>query len=573
MKRSIFSDIFSGYFLIILLLSSLVLFFSFKTIRNYYIETLTTNLKNLGIAVEKDVKPLIDKAEFGQMDALVKRLGKKIHTRITIIRPDGLVLADSEKDPKTMENHKGRPEVKMALRGKTGKSLRFSVTVKQEMLYVALPIEKDGKITGIIRTSLFLKDINNLLATLKTKILQIVLLVVIFSLLIAFLFSRGLSQPIRKLATAAREVASENFDVRVSLRTNNELRELANSFNYMAEKIKALFTDISLKKEELNNIISSLQEGFLVLDKKGEIILCNDSFKKIAENDTPEGKLWWEVVRSAPLDELIKRGLEEKKNLIEEIALGEKIFLTSITFIPSMNEISLIFHNITEVKRLEKIKKDFVVNVSHELRTPLTAIKGFVETLDEEIDTKHKHYLDILKKHTDRLINIVQDLLLLSKIEEKNVELNIEQVNLKSLIGDILVLFENKIKEKGLELNLALDDVPPIKGDAFKLEQMLINLIDNAVKYTDKGEIEISLEKEDKYVVIGIKDTGIGIPDKDIDRIFERFYVVDKSRSRKLGGTGLGLSIVKHIVLLHNGKIDVESTPGKSTKFTIRLPS
>jgi len=272
------------------------------------------------------------------------------------------------------------------------------------------------------------------------------------------------------------------------------------------------------------------------------------------------------------LDELIKRGLEEKKNLIEEIALGEKIFLTSIAFIPSMNEISLIFHNITEIKRLEKIKKDFVLNVSHELRTPLTAIKGFIETLDEEIDAKHKHYLDILKRHTDRLINIVQDLLSLSKLEEKDVELNIEQVNLKSLIGEVLILFKNKIKEKGLSLRLALEDISPIRGDTFKLEQMFINLIDNAVKYTDKGGIEISLKEEDKYVVIGIKDTGIGIPDKDINRIFERFYVVDKSRSRKLGGTGLGLSIVKHIVLLHNGKIDVESVPGKGTKFTIRLP-
>jgi len=572
MKRSIFSEIFGGYFLIILLLSSLVFFFSSKTIRSYYIETLTSNLKNLGIAIENDVKPFINKGEFDRMDTFIKRLGKKIHTRITIIRPDGLVLADSEKDPKTMENHKGRPEVKMALKGEMGHSLRFSVTVKQEMLYVALPIEQNGQIIAIVRTSLFLKDINNLLATLEAKILQIVLLVVIFSVLIAFVFSRGFSRPIRNLASAAREVASENFDVRVSLRTNNELQELANSFNYMIEKIKALFADISLKKEELNNIISSLQEGLLVLDEKGKIILCNDSFKKIAENKAPEGKFWWEIVRSAPLDELIEKGSQEKKNLIKEIALGDKIFLTSITFIPSMNEISLIFHNITEVTRLEKIKKDFVLNVSHELRTPLTAIKGFIETLDEEIDAKHKHYLHIIKRNTDRLINIVQDLLILSNLEEKNIQLNIEQVDLKHLIDEVLVLFGPKIKEKGLLLELDLDDVPQIPVDPFRLEQALINLIDNAIKYTDKGGIKITLKRDSNYIMIGIRDTGIGIPHNDIDRIFERFYVVDKSRSRKLGGTGLGLSIVKHIVLLHNGKIDIESVPGKGTKFTIRFP-
>ncbi len=573
MKRSIFSKIFIGYFFIIIILSFFIVIFSFRTIKNYYIETLSTDLKNLGIILSIEVKPFIENEKLQELDTFVKKLGKTVDTRITIIAPSGKVFADSEKDPITMENHKIRPEVKKALNGSVGKSLRFSTTVKGEMLYVALPIKNGSELVGLMRTSLFLKDINHLLANLKARMLQIVLLVVFVSMLIAFIFSRSLSRPIGQLALAAREVASENFNVRVSLKNNDELKQLADSFNLMTEKIQTLFTDLSLKTDELNNIITSLREGFLVLNEAGKVIICNDSFKNIIENDSPEGKFWWEVIRVARLGELIKGVLEEKKNLIEEIEFGEKVFLCSITFIPSMNEISLLLHNITEIKRLEKIKKDFVVNVSHELRTPLTAIKGFVETLDEEIDKKHSRYLNIIKRHTERLISIVQDLVLLSELEEVNTKIKFDRVNMKNLTMDVLKLFENKIKQKGLFIKLCIQDTSTIQGDAFKLEQVLINLIDNAVKYTEKGYITLSLKEENKHIKIEIQDTGIGIPEKHIGRIFERFYVVNKSHSRKLGGTGLGLSIVKHIVLSHNGKIDVESAPGKGTRFTITLPS
>lgn len=573
MKRSIFYEIFSGYFLITVLFSSLFLFTSLKIIRNYYINTLATNLKNLCFTLEKSIVPFfITDTGMEQMDEYIKSLGRRIRTRITIIKADGTVLADSEKDPKTMENHRERPEVIMAMKDGAGKALRYSETVKQEMLYVAVPIKQEGEIVGIIRSSLFLKDINYLFHTLKVKMIQIVLLIVIFSFLISFALSRGLSYPVKHLVYAAQEVARGNFNIRVTLKTNNELMELANSFNYMTEKIRALFTDLSLKKEELNHIISSLQEGFVVLNQKKKIILCNDSFKDMVGDDAPEGKFLWEVLSSSRLIELINKVLVEKSNVAEEFTLGEKTFFCCITFIKPMNEVSLTFHDITAIKRLEKVKKDFVVNVSHELRTPLTIIKGFVETLEEEIDEKNRHYLEIIKRHTDRLINIVKDLLLLSELEEKNISINITSVDLKALITNLIVLFEKRLKEKGLRLKLELEDVPLIKGDPSKLEQALINLIDNAIKYTDRGEIVISLYDKSEWIEIGIKDTGIGIPASHIDRIFERFYVVNKSRSKKFGGTGLGLSIVKHIVLLHNGKIRVESRLGEGTKFTILLP-
>ncbi|MCD6155495.1 MAG: PAS domain-containing sensor histidine kinase, partial [Candidatus Atribacteria bacterium] len=214
-----------------------------------------------------------------------------------------------------------------------------------------------------------------------------------------------------------------------------------------------------------------------------------------------------------------------------------------------------------------------VVNVSHELRTPLTAIKGYVETLEEEIEGDSKRYLDIIKRHTERLINIVADLLLLSELEEKGLTQIKEEVNLEKVVKDVFKIFDQKAKEKGLKLNLICEGNPVVEGDAFKLEQMFINLIDNAIKYTERGEVLVYLKQTDEEVIVKVKDTGIGIPKEHLDRIFERFYVVDKSRSKKLGGTGLGLSIVKHIVLLHNGKIDVKSSPGEGTEFIITFPS
>lgn len=573
MKKSIFVKVFCAYFLMVVTLSALILIFSFKTIRNHYLATLTHDLKNLGTTLLLKATPLLAENHFEELDALVKRLGQDISTRITIIDPEGVVVADSEKNPKLMENHKTRPEILQVLEGKIGTSLRFSTTVKEEMLYVALPIELNGNIVGVLRVSLFLKDINRLLSTLKTHIIYSALIIALISLLGALIFSRSLSKPIRELSNASRKVASGDFNVRVFLKNKDELRELADSFNYMTDQIRTLFTQLSRQKEELDSIISSIQEGLLVFDKNGKILLTNESFKKIVQSSDIEGKFYWEVVREPHFGELIKRVRDEKRNYTEEVALHDKIFLCSTTFLGTREEIVVILYDITEMKNIEKIKKDFVVNISHELRTPLTAIKGFVETLEEEIDEKNRHYVDIIRKHTDRLINIVKDLLTLSELEEKGTTLELEEVHLGNMMERVFKIFDPQMREKKLMRELKVEDALPfIKADSFKLEQAFVNLIDNAVKYTEQGKITLSLKQRDNQVMIEVEDTGIGIPDEHIPRIFERFYVVDKSRSKRLGGTGLGLSIVKHIVHLHNGTIDVKSTPNQGTTFSITLP-
>jgi two-component system phosphate regulon sensor histidine kinase PhoR len=287
-----------------------------------------------------------------------------------------------------------------------------------------------------------------------------------------------------------------------------------------------------------------------------------------------EGKFYWEIMRSPRLAELLKKAGTEKRNFVEELKLGDRIFMCSVTPLKGGEEIVSVFHDITEIKDIEKIKKDFVINVSHELRTPLTAIKGYAETLRNEIDTAPgKKYLETVERNTDRLINIVNDLLLLSNLEEKAV-LELEDIDLRGFLENVVRIFDQRLKDKQLSLVIDVkENLPPIKADLFKIEQMLVNLLDNAVKYTDRGEITVSMDVQDKRVRIQVRDTGIGIPKDDIPRIFERFYVVDKSRSRKSGGTGLGLSIVKHIVLLHNGTIGIESALGKGTSVTVTLPT
>ena len=574
MKNSIFVKIFGGYLLIVIVILAITFPLSFRAIRHHHIDTLTDNLKNLCITLKLKISPLLENNQIEELDTLIKELGNQTNTRITIINPGGGVVTDSEKDPKLMESHKSRIEIIQAIKYGFGTSLRYSASIKEEMLYVAVPIEKDGKVYGVLRASLFLKEINTLLNNLKMNIVKIAVIIVIILLIGAFLFSRNFSRPLNELAIASSRVAKGDFSTKVVLKSRSEIRELADSFNYMTDQINTLFTQLSHQKEELDSIISSINEGLCVIDKDGVISISNESFRKTVQNDSVKGKLYWEVLRKTRFDELIKKVRSEQNSIVDEIELNSKIFLCSATFCSNKEDIVVTLHDITKIKNLEKTKKDFVTNVSHELRTPLTAIKGFVETLqDTNNDDENQHYLNIINRHTDRVIRIVNDLLLLSKLEGTPDSLEWEKVNLRDLIENILKIFEHSLKEKNLVLKFNADNnLPIIKADPFKLEQVFINLIDNAIKYTERGEVVISLSHNNETVVIEIEDTGICIPREHLPRIFERFYVVDSSRSRKLGGTGLGLSIVKHIVLLHNGKIDVKNIPGAGTSFVVTLP-
>ncbi len=572
MKKNIFLKIFAGYIVIICLLAAFILVYSFRTTRLHYLDTLTSNLENLAATLSLRAVPLIADDRIEELDDLAKKLGKEIRTRITIIAPDGTVLADSEEDPAVMENHGKRPEVLQALGGGTGGSLRYSVTMDEDMLYVAIPAVGGGETLGVLRVSLPVTRINQLLDSQRTQTFYYALVIVFLSILAAGFISRSLSGPMRDLGSALREIAQGNFGARVEMKGSGESRELAGHFNKMAATMESLFSRVDLQAQELNGIISSLQESLFVIDRKGTLSVVNDSFRRLIGDDNVEKRFWWEIIREPGLSELLKRVIDGKDNEIEEIEFRGRIYLCSLTFSRPGESVVAMLHDITEIRNLEKIKRDFVINISHELRTPLTAIKGFVETLKDQGDDE-VHYFDIIERHTNRLIGIVDDLFVISELERDERRLELADVDLHEIIQSLLGVFRKRAEEKGLDLEFEeVQNIPQIKADPFRLEQMFINLLDNAIKYTDQGGITIRMARLDSRVSISIEDTGIGIPREHQSRVFERFYVVDKSRSRKLGGTGLGLSIVKHIVLSHKGEIKVESRPEGGSRFTVVLP-
>lgn len=569
---------FLRYCFIIVITSSFIVFFASREIKKHYLNTIKLNLENQAELIEKVVTGLIVSENIDEIDALVKEIGEKINTRITIVKSDGLVLGDSKKDPNKMENHSTRPEIIQALQGKIGSKIRYSSTVKENMLYVAIPIKENDKMLGVVRTSSFIPEIKRSLGTINQKIIYTAIVLAIFALLFSILSSRTFTKPIKEIANAAEKIKNGEFATRTFTKRKDELGELSNALNEMARELQRLFTNLNLEREELQAILSSMVEGLVVLDKDGKIALSNRNFLDIvgvSDETQLNNKRYWEVLQNVDIDKLVKSVSQSGEPKTREIQLGEKVYLGSGSLVSeaSGEKLIVVLHNITEIKRLEKVKTDFVANIAHELKTPLTAIKGFAETLEEEADFEHKRFLQIIKSNTDRLINIVSDLLLLSNLETQKRNLVIEKVDLEKLITDISQLFVKKLGEKKIVLSCDISpDTHKIKADSFLLEQIFINLIDNAIKYTEQGEINIKIYPVQKNLKIIVQDTGIGIPKEDIDRIFERFYVVDKSRSRKYGDTGLGLSIVKHIVLAHNGKIDVESEVGEGSKFIITMP-
>jgi len=574
MKKSIFFKIFGGYVILLLLLAIVFLLFSFGTIKKHYLNTLALELENIGRTLDVRIFDYLDGNRLPELEGFLQEHGKKIGARLTVIDSEGVVKADSEQDPAAMESHRFRPEISAALAGRVGRSLRYSGTLKAQMLYVAMPLDRNGRVEGVLRLSLFVRDIEVLLKAIRKDIGQAVAIIIGLSIVGAFLFSRSLTRPMRQLIKASRQVAAGDFTARVRVRSSDEWKDLAASFNSMTAEVKALFDDLRKRKEELDNIMASMHEGLLVLDKAGRITLGNRSARDLIGQEVLEGKYFWEVIRMTPFVELIRRVKEEKEGRTDEVRFGEKSILCRAAFLPAQEGVVVTLHDISEVQNLARIKKDFVLNVAHELRTPLTAIKGYAETLEDSVDEQTRSYVLTIIRHADRLIRIVEDLISLATLGEKDIALTAETVGLKEIAENVIRIFEPRAKEKNLGLLLeAAADLPPVKGDPYRLEQLFVNLIDNAVKYTEKGSIRVDLKRETGGVAIEVIDTGIGIPEEEQGRVFERFYVVDKSRSRKGGGTGLGLAIVKHIVLLHGGRIDLKSTPGAGSTFRVFLPS
>ncbi|WDT69765.1 MAG: phosphate regulon sensor histidine kinase PhoR [Candidatus Manganitrophus sp.] len=400
---------------------------------------------------------------------------------------------------------------------------------------------------------------------------------------LSYLLSKRLVVPLLQMTEAAQKIARGNFRHRVRIRSGDEMEALADALNRMAEDLQRQIQDLSDDRAKTLAILSGMAEGVLVLDDKGRIVLTNTSFERMfgLSGDPWIGRYHYERLRHHPLNALIKEVIQTGKPLSQEVRL-ETAHRPHLQVQASVTEqtprsVVLVFHDITEIKRLERMRKDFVANVSHELRTPLAAIKGYLETLADgglENREEAKEFLAILQKNTDRMANIVRDLLQLSRIESGLDPIRPARIDLREAVDKNLLLLKPLAEKKGQTLTVSIEPGLSLSADPEKLNQVFINLLDNAIKYTpEKGTIAVTASGTGEGVAIEIRDSGIGIPREDLGRIFERFYRVDRTRSRELGGTGLGLSIVKHIIEAHGGKITVESEIGKGSRFILFLPN
>lgn len=587
---SIFWKQFISSFLIIVLV---IFIFTFLIIGefNKYDKSLTK--KRLLTAANLTTEVLVPALENPQIDdvqSVVSRLGEKTGVRITVIDENGLVLGETDKNPREMENHSERPEIKQAFNNEIGESLRYSTTLQKEMFYVAVPYEaKNGTSLTVIRTSLPLSIIQQTLLPLESKVIYTGIVLTILALILSLVVSKTTTKSLAGIINISEELAKGNLNVDIPIsESKGEIPKITMALNHMAQKLNEVFKQLSHEKNQIEAVLSAMSEGVMVVSEKGKIILTNNIFKEMFNlTDDPFQKSYWEVLRNKEVIKLIDGVLQNWKPDNKEVFYlypEERYYLANVIPLTSPErEIIVVMFNITEFKKLENIKADFIANVSHELRTPLTAIKGYTETLEEgafEDPQEQKHFIKIIKRHANRLINIVSDLLVLSEIEgrdvlsQQNENGDLEDVNVNEVIRSSLEALKSNALEKELKVSFNPSDKEHIiTASRFLLEQMFINLIDNAVKYTpDHGEVGIEITDKNEYLAIEIYDNGIGIPKDSLPRIFERFYRVDKTRSRKMGGTGLGLSIVKHIVIIHGGKIDVKSEEGKGSRFCISLP-
>jgi len=521
------------------------------------------------------------------VDSLCKMIGQSINTRITVIEPSGLVLGDSKTDPDRMENHSQRPEVRAALKGETGVYQRFSPTLEFPMLYVAVPVMYDGKVKAVLRLSEPLqqikKHVNQFYMNVGIASATALLLIALASMSIA----RTLSKPIMEMKNGAERIAGGDLGFRLRIPEIEEMRGLAQALNTMAESLGERIRTITSQKNELDAILSGMSEGVLATDVNEKIITINPAAAELLaiSADNAKGKWIHDIIRNSTLQKFLQDILKDGSMLETSFTFkdrtGERYVDAKgkILGLPesSPEGIIMVLHDVTRLKRQETVRKEFVANVSHELRTPLTSIKGFVETIlngEYCLPPDVQNFLGIISRKTDRLCSIVDDLLTLSAIESEyeQQEIQLAPTSIKKVLEGAIRTCFAKAEIKKISFDINCEDNVEAVTNADLLEQAVSNLVDNAVKYSPEGKrVSIKGEKTGEELVISVTDEGIGIPQEHHQRIFERFYRVDKARSRSIGGTGLGLSIVKNICSSLGGKVTVESEVGKGSTFRIIL--
>lgn len=516
--------------------------------------------------------------------AFAFKIHQSVSTRITVIGSDGTVLADTAENPLNMNNHLNRTEVLEAIRtGNTAISTRFSNTVGADFLYVAVPAEVSGR-TYVIRVSKRLTEIEALNDSILAVSVLMILSAAILTLIVSVYVSKRITRPIDALTKVANQISDGDYGKKIYIKANDQIGELASAFNKMSQNLDLSVNELRQRNSELEAILNSMINGIIAVDQSKNIIMINKFCFEILElpdDFVAENKSMYKIIRNEEIAKMVESAMAEGCSLVKELSYVhlDKILRIYVNPIFSSGREILgsivVIQDVSQIRKLEQMRSDFVSNVSHELKTPLTSIKGFVDTLKggaiNNTETALR-FLDIIDIESDRLYRLINDILLLSEIESMDREMEQTRVDLESVVNEVYDILEQKAKDKGLTLESHFECQAVLMANRDRIKQMLINLVDNAIKYTEKGKVEIVVSRIGNGIVIKVSDTGVGFSDVHKERLFERFYRVDKGRSRNQGGTGLGLSIVKHIVMLYKGRISVESTPGKGTTFEIVLP-
>lgn len=585
--KTISAKLFATYgalllFAVILISVGTILFF-----RSFYIETIRTRMAEEARVTGEFLLPLLvdyPNINLEQMDALINRAGKQTRARITLIAPDGVVLADSAYDTPLQGNYLLLPEILAARDERVGSYLRFSPAANAEVLYIAVSLVVNEQRFGFLRLALPLSELNSAILNMQYGLLAGLLLIMLLLFGISLKFSSGLTVPLAQMVDVVKQIGGGNLKSRVYLNNRTEIALLADAINRMADSLQVQVRQALEKKDQLEAILTTMVEGVIVFDSDIRAVMANPAAEEMLglQKDAWRGRRDLEIIRSAELHEKISTVSREKIFLEHEMNtfFPDKKVL-SISLMPLRAEIIqkagvlAVIHDITRLRRLEDIRADFAANVSHELRTPLTAIRGFAETLLDGAYSQPEsalRFARIIHNEAERLSELIEDVLKLSKIESGRVAIAKESVDVQELVREVMERLKERMKKHIIKVEIPAD-LPCIQGDRGLLAQALQNLLDNAVKYTQiKGLIAVSAKQQEGEIFLAVKDNGIGIPEAAKERIFERFYRVDRARTRRFGGTGLGLAIVKHIVEAHKGGLQLNSIEGKGTEVIMSLP-
>jgi two-component system phosphate regulon sensor histidine kinase PhoR len=587
-RRKFIWQLYPSYLLITLLSLLAVSTYGSRSLRNFFLEETTKDLEARAKLLRPEIERLFGNATLSEIDSLCKHLGQTADTRITVIGFNGRVIGDSEYKPSEMDNHRNRPEVVEVLEGGVGSSSRYSSTLHQNMMYVAVPLYEQGDLAGVLRTSTPVAVINHALGTIYARIAVGGLVIAILATWISWINARRITKPLTEIRQRAQRIAAGDLSGRLPTLGPEEVATLSEAMNQMASQLEDRIQTILRQRKEQKAVFSSISEGVLAVDAEGLLLSINKAAAKLFEVDRKQvrGRTIREVIDNEDIRLFVGKSLSTHGELEEEIILeeGGNIRYLQAHGRPLVDEMGdslgavVVLNDVTRLRRLEEARRDFVANVSHELRTPVTSIKGFIETLKDgalEDPDDAVRFVDIISRQADRLDAIIEDLLSLARIERdtESHEIQLLEEPLADTIRSAVVAVVPQAKAKNIKIETEVSHDLRAWINAPLLEQAIVNLIDNSVKYSEPDTtIQVSVAEETRDLVIHVRDEGVGIPAEHLPRLFERFYRVDKGRSRAVGGTGLGLAIVKHIVIAHGGSIQVNSTVGKGTDFSIHLP-